>query len=85
MICDPIETLAVEFVERQRSGEFLSVPEYAQEHPEAADRIRELFPEILALEALKPLTNVPLQAGCARKAIPVYPAVLAGIHGGLLI
>ncbi len=51
---DPIEALAVDFIERQRHGEFLSVPEYAREHPEMADRIRELFPDMLAWEAIKP-------------------------------
>jgi eukaryotic-like serine/threonine-protein kinase len=52
--CDPIEALAVDFIERQRRGDFLSVPEYARQHPELADEIRELFPAMLALDALRP-------------------------------
>lgn len=56
---DPIEALAVAFIQRQRRGEFLSVPEYAREHPELAAKIGELFPDMLALDAL----NAP-QGSC---------------------
>jgi len=50
---DPIEMLADEFVERCRGGEVLSIEEYASEHPECAEMIRELFPTIAAMEKLK--------------------------------
>lgn len=50
---DPIEMLADEFVERCRGGEELSIEEYASEHPECAEMIRELFPTIAAMEKLK--------------------------------
>ncbi len=53
-IRDPVETLAEEFLERRRQGEALSVPEYAEEHPDLADRIRDLFPALLLMEDLKP-------------------------------
>ena len=50
---DPLEVLAAEFIERQRSGEFPSVSEYAAKHPELAAEIEELFPAIAAVERLK--------------------------------
>ncbi len=50
---DPLDALAAEFVERQRRGEDPSVSEYAANHPELADAIRDLFPTIAAMERLK--------------------------------
>lgn len=51
--CDLVEVLASEFVSRHRSGESPSIDEYATDHPELADEIRELFPIVAALEKLK--------------------------------
>jgi tetratricopeptide (TPR) repeat protein len=50
---DPLEVLAAEFIERQRSGQSPSIPEYAAQHPELAAQIEELFPAIAAMERLK--------------------------------
>ncbi len=50
---DPLEAAATEFVERHRRGENPSVEEYAQNHPESADSIRELLPVVGALERLR--------------------------------
>jgi len=50
---DPLEVLAEEFTERQRAGRSPSVDEYARRYPQLADRIRELFPAIAAVERLK--------------------------------
>jgi serine/threonine protein kinase len=50
---EPIEVLAAEFVERCRNGSSPSIDEYAREHPELADEIRDLFPTIARLENLK--------------------------------
>ena len=50
---DPLEVLAEEFVDRLRRGEAPSIGDYAAEHPDLADRIREVFPTIAALERLK--------------------------------
>jgi len=50
---DPVDTLAAEFVERQRNGEFPSIETYAEQYPQYADDIRELFPMIAQLERLK--------------------------------
>lgn len=50
---DPLEELASEFIERQRSGEHPSVAEYAAKYPELAVEIGDLFPTIAAVERLK--------------------------------
>jgi serine/threonine protein kinase len=50
---EPIELLAAEFAQRQRSGDAPSVESYACRYPELAELIRELFPTILRLERLK--------------------------------
>jgi len=51
---DPVEELAEEFLLRRRRGEAVSVTEYAQKHPQWAERIRDLFPTLLLMEELKP-------------------------------
>jgi serine/threonine protein kinase len=51
--CDPIELLASDFTERQRRGERPSIDEYAERHPFHAERIRKLFPLIVAVEEVK--------------------------------
>jgi serine/threonine protein kinase len=50
---DPIEVLADEFVQRHRAGQGLSIAQFAEEHPEHADDIRELFPLLVNIERLK--------------------------------
>ena len=50
---DPIEELAAEFVERHRRGETPSISQYATDHPDLAEEIRDVFPTILAVEQLK--------------------------------
>jgi serine/threonine protein kinase/WD40 repeat protein len=47
---DPIEMLAGSFLARFRAGERPSVEEYAAQHPELADQIRELLPALVMLE-----------------------------------
>ncbi|MFO0798569.1 MAG: WD40 repeat domain-containing serine/threonine protein kinase [Gemmataceae bacterium] len=48
---DPLDPLADELLARHRRGERPDVEEFAACHPELADRIRSLFPALLALEA----------------------------------
>jgi len=50
---DPLEMLAAEYMERLRQGQRPSVEEYAAQHPELAEEIRELFPTIAVTERLK--------------------------------
>ena len=47
---DPIEMLADSFLARFRRGERPSVEDYAAQHPELADEIRELLPALVMLE-----------------------------------
>ena len=50
---DPVEVLAAEFVERQRRNQNPTIEEYASTYPQWADRIRDLFPAVVAMEQLK--------------------------------
>ncbi|MCG8409044.1 MAG: serine/threonine-protein kinase [Phycisphaerales bacterium] len=50
---DPLELLAADFIERFRCGERPSIDEYAQNHPDLAEQIRDLFPTVATLENLK--------------------------------
>ena len=60
MMADPtsedglLGALAQEFLDRHRRGEGPSVAEYAEQHPELNDEIREFFPTLAMMEALKP-------------------------------
>src|SRR5262249_31577046 len=51
---DPIEMLADSFLARFRRGERPSVEDYAAQHPELAEEIRELLPALVMLEQDKP-------------------------------
>lgn len=50
---NPLEILSEEFLDRRRQGESLSVSEFADSHPELSDKIRRLFPAMMALESCK--------------------------------
>jgi serine/threonine protein kinase/WD40 repeat protein len=52
---DPIEELADDFVDRYRRGERPALTEYTTKYPELAERIRELFPTLVAIEEVGPL------------------------------
>src|SRR5712691_400568 len=47
------EQLASEFAKRVRQGKPVTIEQYAANHPAMADKIRELFPVILAMEHSK--------------------------------
>jgi hypothetical protein len=49
---DPIDDLADAFLERYRRGERPSLSEYADRHPELAERIRAVFPALVAIEEI---------------------------------
>ena len=53
---DPLDRLAEEFVARYRAGERPSLTEYADRLPERADEVRDLFPALVEMEQLKPVT-----------------------------
>jgi tetratricopeptide (TPR) repeat protein len=61
-----LDALVAEFVDRLKRGEQPSIEEFAADHPQLADQIRELLPTIQCLEGLKhvagndPLTGAQL-------------------------
>ena len=60
---DPVEVAAEDFVERYRRGERPSLSEYIGKYPKVADKIRALFPALVAMEELGPVPNdLPIQA-----------------------
>ena len=63
---DPLEVLAAEFTEQCRSGRRPSIAGYAEQHPELAGEIRELFPTIAAIEQVKSATSQSSSAGPVR-------------------
>ena len=69
---DPIEQLAEEFIRRRRIGEKVSIAEYAQNHPQWAERIHELFPAILWMEEWKPEADRPPSAAGFELGTPVH-------------
>ena len=50
---DPFDRLAESFLERFRRGERPSISEYIKTHPDLASDIRDLFPALVEVEALK--------------------------------
>src|SRR4051794_35562192 len=59
---DPVERLAEEFVARHRRGERPAPAEYAECHPQWADRIHALFPALLLMEQHKPGVGDPSES-----------------------
>jgi serine/threonine protein kinase/WD40 repeat protein len=55
---DPLDVVAESFLEHCRRGAHPSPEEYAQRHPELADRIRALFPTLLAMEEVYPVPGL---------------------------
>jgi len=53
---NPLDKLAEEFVARFRAGERPSLTEYVGRAPELAEDIRDLFPALVEMEQLKPVT-----------------------------
>src|SRR5438105_3791313 len=53
---NPLDPLAEEFDARFRAGERPSLTEYADRHPDLAGEIRDLFPALVEMEQLKPVS-----------------------------
>ncbi len=62
---DPLEILFSDFLQRKREGDSISIEEYATEHPDQAEEIRDLFPTLASLEKARSSqgANDPFQAG----------------------
>ena len=83
---DPVEELAEDFLQRQRSGQPVSIAEYAREYPQWAERIHELFPAVMWLEQWKPgppASAVGPQPGCALKRLGDYHLLRELGRGGM--
>ena len=52
---DPLGPLAESFLDRLRRGEHPALSEFTDRHPELAERIRDLFPALAALEQVGPV------------------------------
>jgi serine/threonine protein kinase len=60
---DPLGQLADEFLERYRRGERPALTDYAARHPDLAEQIRELFPALVMMEAVRPGPPTAVGAG----------------------
>ncbi len=70
---NPFERLAEDFAERLRRGEHPAITDYIARHPELADDIRDLFPEIAAVEQCK-----PFEADSRAPSSGAFPPVRSG-------
>ncbi|MBT4819830.1 MAG: serine/threonine protein kinase [Lentisphaerae bacterium] len=71
---DRLEVLASEFMDRLRRGESPSASEYAEEDPDLAADILDLFPTIVAAEGLKTRRTAPLPDQTTVLVLPDPPA-----------
>ena len=76
---DLLYELADEFVERHQANECPTVEEYCDNHPHLADRIRKVFPTLIALEANKS----PIPTHTHLKKIGNYDLVREIGRGGM--
>src|SRR5262245_61194641 len=65
---DPLVALAEEFADRYRRGERPSPTEYAARYPALAERIRRLFPTMIAMEEIGSDAGRPPPGGPAAPA-----------------
>src|SRR5262249_61119853 len=70
---DPLLPLADEFAQRYRRGERPSLTEYAEKHPELAERIRRLFPTLVVMEEFGSVAGEPTgPVGAPAGAVPPW-------------
>jgi serine/threonine protein kinase len=60
---DPVGALAEEYLRCYRQGEQPTLAEYLERYPELAEEIRAVFPALIAVERLKPLSSGAGAAG----------------------
>ena len=53
---EPVELLADDFMRRQRAGENPTIEEYCEQHPDLADDIRDVFPALVVMEKVAPIS-----------------------------
>src|SRR5207302_10707902 len=86
---DPLERLAEEFAERLRRGERPTPAEYAQNHPDLAEQIHDLFPALAVLEQFGSVSGPgdgpppPPPSGCALRRLGEYRILRELGRGGM--
>src|SRR5271166_4076320 len=86
---DPLDRLAEEFVARYRAGERPALTEYIERLPDRADEIRDLFPALVEMEQLKPVTTdttgdfVPAPEAAEPTRIGEFRILRRVGHGGM--
>jgi serine/threonine protein kinase len=95
--CNPddarVEALMDEFVRRYRDGERPTISEYARQHPDVVERIRELFPGLVYLGEIQDGNPDDREAteresetttpGVAQRSIGEYRLIREIGHGGM--
>jgi len=54
---DPMWTLVDDFLDRAQRGERPTIDAYCEKHPELAEEIRDLFPALVVMEDLQPVSG----------------------------
>src|SRR5262245_36698799 len=85
---DPLLPLAEEFAQRYRQGERPTLTEYAEKHPELAERIRRLFPTLVVIEEFGSVAGEPTgpfgpAAGSAPQRLGEYRLLREVGRGGM--
>lgn len=77
---DPLELLFSQYLEDLRGGKAVDIEQFARQHPEQAEEIRELFPTLMALEQASKKSTEPK----SRWKSPQSPAAEfgSGLHLG---
>src|SRR5262249_20684979 len=70
---DPVGQLAEDFMARYRQGERPALSEYTAQHPELAERIRQLFPMMVAMEEAG--SGVSVAATCDASSADTDPVL----------
>ena len=52
-VCDPVDVLVTDFMERLRAGEQPTIEQYVSRHPQWGDRIRSVFAAVVSVESSK--------------------------------
>jgi serine/threonine protein kinase/Flp pilus assembly protein TadD len=67
---DPVDEAAEEFVERYRQGERPALSEYTEKYPAVADKIRALFPALVAMEQAGQVDVATARSRAREEAVP---------------
>jgi serine/threonine protein kinase/WD40 repeat protein len=80
---DPLDRVIDSFLGRWRAGERPLVEEYAAKHPQLAEQIRELFPALLEMEAVRPAAAEPARTETPPERLGDYRILRLIGRGGM--